>query len=66
MANVIDSISIKGMKHSDFAQLSEIFHHHKEDGTYWGRKDYWDERMVRLTKWLDAVETATRESKISC
>ena len=58
MSDVVDSLDITGMKKSDFEQLEEIFYHFKQEEIYWGRKDYWDKRMVRLEQWLsDSVLT---------
>ena len=58
MANQISDVSIVGMKQSDFIQLKEMFDHMMEDGTYWGRKDYWDDRNERLSQWLvDSIES---------
>lgn len=61
---IIDIISIAGMKQTDFMQLQEIFNHMMEDGTYWGRKDYWDERNKRLAKWLEEVNQLLIGSRI--
>ena len=55
MATQIDSIDIDGMKKADFEQLEEIFAYFKEKGVYWGRKDYFDARMVRLEGWLSDI-----------
>ena len=55
MATTIDSLDITGMKKADFDQLESIFHHFKEEGIYWGRKDYFDARMVRLEGWLSDI-----------
>lgn len=49
---VIDSLSIRGMKKSDFERLYTIFEEAQEEGYYFGRKDYWDASMKRLEKWL--------------
>ena len=55
MAIQIDSLDISGMKKADFDQLEEIFLHFKEEGVYWGRKDYHDARMKRLEGWLSDI-----------
>jgi hypothetical protein len=55
MATQIDSVDILGMKHADFAQLLSIFEHVMDEGIYWGRKDYWDDRNKRIEKWLNDV-----------
>ncbi len=52
MSICIDSLDIRGMKKSDFDQLESIFLHFKEEGIYWGRKDYFDKRMKRIEGWL--------------
>jgi len=62
MADVIDCLDIKGMKKSDFYQLEEIFLHFKEEGIYYGRKDYFDARMVRLERWLTDVTLELQNS----
>ena len=62
MSNVIDCLDIKGMKKADFYQLEEIFLHFKEEGIYYGRKDYFDARMIRLERWLSDVTLELQNS----
>ena len=64
MATVVDSVSIKGMKQSDFMQLREIFNHVMEEDIRLDRQDYWDDRNQRLSKWLDDINEALIGSKI--
>jgi hypothetical protein len=64
MATAIDSVSIKGMKQSDFMQLREIFNHVMEEDIRLDRQDYWDDRNQRLSKWLDDINEALIGSKI--
>ena len=64
MATVVDSVSIKGMKQSDFVQLREIFNHVMEEDIRLDRQDYWDDRNQRLSKWLDDINEALIGSKI--
>lgn len=60
MATAIDSVSIRGMKYSDFEQLEEMYDHVKEEGVYWGRKDYWDSRIERLDRWFNQIRKETQ------
>ena len=64
MATAIDSVSIKGMKQSDFMQLREIFNHVMKEDIRLDRQDYWDDRNQRLSKWLDDINEALIGSKI--
>jgi len=64
MSIVIDSLDITGMKKSDFEQLEEIFLHFKESGIYWGRADYFEQRMARLEQWLDMANEVLGESDV--
>ena len=57
MATQIEDISIAGLKKADIVQLKEMFHYTKDEGVYWGRKDYWSKRVERLTIWLDKFES---------
>jgi len=64
MATQIDSLNINGMKQTDFMQLQNIFLNAIEDGSYYGRKDWWDERNSRLEKWLNEVNELLIDVKI--
>jgi len=64
MANITNEISIKGLKHIDLLQLEEIFHHFKDEGIYYGRKDYFDARMGRLEAWLRKTNDNLQSQKI--
>ena len=55
MAISIDTVSIKGMKQSDFMQLEEIFNHVMQEDIRWDRLDYWDARNARIKKWLSEL-----------
>jgi len=55
MASQIDSLDITGMKATDFDQLYQMYLDQREEGSYYGRKDYWDARITRLDVWLRKV-----------
>ena len=52
------------MKQTDFMQLQSIFLNVIEDGSYYGRKDWRDERSSRLEKWLNEVNELLIDVKI--
>ena len=64
MATVLDSLNIKGMKKTDFEQMEEIFLHFKDLGIYWGRKEYFDNRMVRLEGWLSDINLELQNNDV--
>lgn len=68
MATQIDSIAIDGMKKADFEQLEEIFNHFERQGIYWGRKDYFNARQIRLSTWLRGINKTLEDkgTKIKC
>jgi len=55
MATVFDSVSIKGMKKSDLEQLEKIFNDFEREDIYWGRKDYFNQRQIRLGLWIRGI-----------
>lgn len=65
MASVIDNVSIKGMKHTDFEQLNQILLDSIEEGCYYGRKDWYEQRNKRLLIWLnECILEVLQDSKI--
>ena len=59
-----DSVSIIGMKHSDFKLLEEIINHQLHSGKHFGRKDYYNHRIIRLKKWIVKVNRSLEGCKI--
>ena len=55
MSIVIDSVSISGMRKADFEQLEEIFNYFERQGVYWGRRDYFDDRQIRIGIWIRGI-----------
>ena len=64
MSNIVDSVSIKGMKHTDFDLLQNIFYDFKATGRYWGRKDYFDKNMKSLEEFVNRCSNTINGSKI--
>ena len=60
----VDSVSIKGMKRTDFDLLQNIFYDFKEKGVYWGRKDYFDKNMKSLEDFVNRCSSTTNERRI--
>ena len=55
MAHVVDSVTIKGLRLTHFHQLQTILNNHQQWGGYYGRKDYWYNRMDDLIEWCDMI-----------
>ena len=60
----IDSLDITGMKKADFDQLYTMYLEARNDGIYYGRKDYWDKRIDRLDNWFRRIAGQIEDVKI--
>lgn len=55
MANTLDSISIRGLRHTHFAQLLELLLENKENGEYYGNKEQYWKRHDELEIWVKNI-----------
>ena len=57
--NVIESVSIVGLKRTHLVQLANYIAEAERQGLYYGRKDHFDKRHEDLKGWMERTLSAT-------
>lgn len=65
MATVFDEINIRGLRKTHLEQLYSYLEWAERDGTYYGNKEQFIKRHIKLKRWLkNAVDYANEEGVI--
>ena len=53
--NVLDTVSIKGLRRTHFEQLLSYIEHREEDMWYYGCKKQFEKRHLELKEWVEQI-----------
>jgi len=56
MANIYDSISIRGLRKSHFNQLIGYLNEQDREGWYYGNKKQFEQRHTDLLNWIKGIQ----------
>ena len=62
MTIILDSVCIKGLRHTHFEQLLELVIENERCGSYYGNKEQYMKRHNEIKEWLNNIIEIAKDS----